>query len=59
MYVCLCRSITDHQIKEAVCNGAHCLSAVNRCFDSPVKCGRCIPYTQQLITETMSSKEDQ
>ncbi len=54
MYVCLCRNITDSQIINAVCKGARCVESVNRCFE-PIKCGRCIPYTKEIITNTLSS----
>lgn len=57
MVVCLCRNITDSQIKEAVCGGASCLREVNMCFGDPVKCGKCGPYTKEIIRDTLKSLE--
>jgi len=55
MFVCICRGVTDHQIKDAVCNGARSLADVNKCIGEPTKCGKCQPHTQQIINTTLES----
>ncbi len=51
MYVCLCRSITDKQIKEAACQGVRNNQLVGKKPD----CGQCGLQTRKLIQETISS----
>ncbi|MBR9908921.1 MAG: (2Fe-2S)-binding protein [Gammaproteobacteria bacterium] len=55
MYVCLCKGITDNQIKDAVYGGASNLRAVRKQLGVTTQCGKCGIYTQQLIAETLSA----
>lgn len=52
MIACLCRNITDEQIKQAVCKGARCNKDLNRAAGKP-QCGQCCKYTKSLIKETL------
>lgn len=54
MYVCLCRAVTDHQIRESVQNGAHDFRAVREELDVGTCCGRCVPEARELIDETLA-----
>lgn len=56
MVVCLCRNISDREIKEVVCSGAKCMSDVNKCFTEQMQCGKCVPFTKQLIQETLATQ---
>ncbi len=41
MYVCLCHSVTEKQIAEAVDNGASCLDDLSSTLKVADSCGRC------------------
>ena len=53
MYVCICRGITDHQIRRAVEQGAASLSQLRRELPVGACCGRCAPMARQIIREQM------
>lgn len=41
MYICLCKAVTDHQIKDAIQNG-HCTrKQLIECFGVGRDCGKC------------------
>ena len=51
MYVCLCRGVTDRQIRRAVDQGACSLAQVQCKLSVADCCGRCVPMTRQIIRE--------
>ena len=54
MYVCLCKSVTDHEIREAVEEGAlHVAHLAERC-GLGTGCGRCQDTAQQVIAEHLA-----
>ncbi len=54
MYVCLCRAVTDHEIREAVEDGAvHVAQLAERC-GLGTGCGRCQEMAQQLMDQHRS-----
>lgn len=54
MYVCICKGITDRQIKEAVYDGSTSVKALRRNLGVSSQCGRCTELTQEIIEETMA-----
>lgn len=52
MYVCVCRSITDRQIKAVVNSGACTIEQVQRCLPVAQCCGTCEEAVCDLISET-------
>jgi bacterioferritin-associated ferredoxin len=50
MYVCLCRGITDQDIKDAVENGAGSYREVREMLDLGTCCGRCAPEARSIIS---------
>lgn len=50
MYVCLCRGITDQDIKEALQNGAQNYREVREMLDLGTCCGRCAPEAKAIIS---------
>ena len=55
MYVCLCNSVTDSAIREAVNDGVRTfreLSFRTRCGS---RCGSCIPLARSLLQESLST----
>jgi bacterioferritin-associated ferredoxin len=55
MYVCLCRGVTDSQIRRAVDQGAVSLSQLRRELSVAACCGRCAPLARQIIREKSQS----
>lgn len=51
MYVCLCRGITDQDIKDAIENGAENYRDVRDMLDLGTCCGRCVPEAKAIIAE--------
>lgn len=49
MYICLCKGITDRQIKQAVDNGAQNLAHVREDLGVGSQCGKCAKITRQII----------
>lgn len=54
MYVCLCRGITDQDIKDAVANGASSYRELREQLDLGTCCGRCAPEARSVLNETLS-----
>jgi bacterioferritin-associated ferredoxin len=54
MYVCLCRGITDQDIKDAMQNGAQSFSEVRELLDLATCCGRCAPEARAIISDEMA-----
>lgn len=55
MYVCLCRGITDQDIKDAIENGAESFRDVRDLLDLATCCGRCAPEARHIINEELAS----
>ena len=51
MYVCVCRGITDKQIREAIDEGAQSVTDVAQMLGAGTGCGSCLEYTQTLIDQ--------
>lgn len=54
MYVCLCRGITDQDIKNAVANGASSYREVRELLDLGTCCGRCAPEARSIISDEVA-----
>ncbi|MEB3767243.1 bacterioferritin-associated ferredoxin [Acinetobacter sp. MD2] len=54
MYVCLCRGITDQDIKDAIANGAESFRDVRELLDLGTCCGRCAPEARDIIHEELA-----
>ena len=54
MYVCLCRGITDQDIKDAIANGAESYGEGRDLLDLGTCCGRCAPEARAIISDEVS-----
>ncbi len=54
MSVCLCRGITDQDIKDAIANGAESYREVRDLLDLGTCCGRCAPEARAIISEEVA-----
>jgi len=59
MYICLCRGVTDSQIRQAVCQGACSIRELRQLLGVASQCGRCGQCAKSLIEQTrMDITED-
>ncbi len=56
MYVCICKAISDQDIKDAVEQGAEDLAAIQAHLGAATGCGTCADYTETIINETLARK---
>lgn len=49
MYICICQSVTDKQIHNAVCNGACSMRDLRECLGVLKQCGKCGRSTRETL----------
>lgn len=54
MYVCVCKGITDHQIRAAVSEGATSVGQLRRRLGVASQCGKCSCLTREIVQETLA-----
>jgi bacterioferritin-associated ferredoxin len=54
MYVCICKAITDTQIRAAVEDGASSLRDVRKTLGVASQCGKCGILTREIVRESLS-----
>lgn len=58
MYVCICHSVTDRQIREAANRGATRLAHLRRELGLGGTCGKCASCARQVLAEARAQKRD-
>ena len=60
MYVCICKGITDTQIRAAIEDGASSLRDVRNSLGVASQCGKCGSLTREILRESVvDSGEEQ
>lgn len=55
MYVCICRNVTERQVREAVVRHGACnLRTLRKRVDTCSQCGKCALEVKTLIRETLA-----
>jgi bacterioferritin-associated ferredoxin len=54
MYVCICKGITDTQIRAAVQDGASSLREVNSSLGVASQCGKCGIMAREIVRESLN-----
>ena len=49
MYVCLCKAVTDRQIKESIAGGACTYADVRRQLGVATQCGKCGQLAKSIV----------
>ncbi|NOU43593.1 MAG: (2Fe-2S)-binding protein [Methyloglobulus sp.] len=49
MYVCVCKAVTDTQIKNALDEGACSRRELFKCLGVGKDCGKCNPHVRELL----------
>ena len=57
MYVCLCKAVTDKQIRDAVDNGVQNIDQLQDSCGAVTGCGRCREVAQELIEERLADTQ--
>ncbi len=57
MYICLCKNITDKQIKQCVSNGASSLNDVRKELGVATQCCKCLPEARSVVDEALLSQQ--
>lgn len=55
MYVCVCKGITDKQIREAIGAGATEMKSLCDEFALGSQCGTCCKMTKEILTEELDN----
>lgn len=58
MYVCLCKGVTDHQIRAAADNGAKSFREARRELDLASQCGKCARMARDIFDDQMQKNLD-
>jgi bacterioferritin-associated ferredoxin len=59
MYVCLCKGITDTQIRAAIQDGASSLRDVRNSLGVASQCGKCGILTREILQETLNDNRNE
>lgn len=57
MYICICRQITDSQIRERCRDGEVSMADLRNELGLASDCGRCGKFARQLINETLAGRD--
>ncbi|MAD01284.1 hypothetical protein CNQ84_06995 [Pseudomonas abyssi] len=55
MYVCLCKSVTDNQIKDAIAGGACSMRDLRNDLEVGTQCGKCARDCKSLLSENLAA----
>ncbi len=53
MYVCVCRSVTDHQIRAAALEGVSSVDELRDCLGVASRCGKCSSLAADVLHESL------
>ena len=56
MYVCICRAVTDNQIRQEVSQGASTMREVGQRLGVGTQCGKCSKHARTVIREAMANR---
>lgn len=56
MYVCVCKGITDSQIRAAVDAGHESLRAIRDSLGAMTQCGKCSCLTREILKDALENQ---
>lgn len=56
MFVCLCKSVTDHQIRAAVDSGVHSFDAMQERLEVSSVCGACTCEVKNILKKRLEKE---
>jgi len=57
MFVCICKQVTDSEIKEAITNGASSFADVQSKLGVATQCGECKNHARQCMRQSRNQCE--
>ncbi|MBK1736020.1 hypothetical protein CKO15_12180 [Halorhodospira abdelmalekii] len=54
MYVCICKAVTEQQVREAIADGHGSLPALCAQLGVTAQCGKCREEVQELVAERVA-----
>ena len=55
MYVCICKAVTDSEIRDAVVRGADSVEAIGQELQAGTRCGACTDCVFNLVATTRAA----
>ncbi|MFI0474432.1 (2Fe-2S)-binding protein [Halomonas sp. HMF6819] len=59
MYVCMCKGVTDHQIRREVSDGARSWRDVREATGCATQCGKCACLGKSITREALQIEREQ
>lgn len=56
MYVCICKAVTDREIRCAVAEGARTVRALRKQLGCTGQCGKCKPQVREIRDEVLADQ---
>ena len=53
MYICLCKAVTDTQIRQAASEGAETMRDLRERFEIAITCGKCGHDARRILRESL------
>jgi bacterioferritin-associated ferredoxin len=53
MFVCICRAVTDRQIRNAIAGGARSMRELREKLGVCSDCGKCGPCAKEMLSEQL------
>ena len=53
MYVCVCKGVTDHQIRQQISDGARSWREVREATGCATQCGKCACFAKSVTREAV------
>ena len=57
MIICVCKAVSDRQIRAAVKGGAHSLRDITRNLGVGTCCGKCLPEAKAALSASLEARE--
>ncbi|MBU2704728.1 (2Fe-2S)-binding protein [Zooshikella marina] len=57
MYICLCKNVKCHEIRQCVHEGADNLREVSQCLGVATQCGKCAKDAKQIVKEAKQERQ--
>lgn len=57
MYICICKGVTDHAIREAVLQGAERMRDLKTCLGVTGQCGICACHAKMVLDQALMQQQ--
>jgi len=58
MYVCLCKGVTDHTIRNAVADGVTSMRELRQMYGVASQCGCCKSCAKEVLAEALATNNE-